>query len=100
MYNVPVNQTLHIVESSTLSQNKVSETIFNIYPNPSQDIIHIDSNSSLYQVELFDVLGARVFLKERLEFGSQIDIRHLSSGVYYLKFKAKAKRIIKKIIVD
>jgi hypothetical protein len=35
-----------------------------------------------------------------LEFGSQIDIRHLSSGVYYLKFKTKAKRIIKKIIVD
>ena len=98
LYNVPVNQTLHIVESSTLSQNKVSETIFNIYPNPSQDIIHIDSNSSLYQVELFDVLGARVFLKERLEFGSQIDIRHLSSGVYYLIARSADLSLHKKIV--
>jgi len=96
--NEPDNQTLHIVESSTLSQNKVSETIFNIYPNPSQDIIHIDSNSSLYQVELFDVLGARVFLKERLEFGSQIDIRHLSSSVYYLIARSADSSLHKKIV--
>jgi len=98
LYNVPVNQTLHIVESSTLSQNKTTEVTFNIYPNPSQDVINIDSNCSLYQVELFDILGAKVVLKQHLKLESQIDIRHLSSGVYYLNVKSANSSLFKKFV--
>jgi len=33
-----------------------------------------------------------------LEFGSQIDIRHLSSGVYYLNVKSADSLLLKKIV--
>jgi hypothetical protein len=53
-----------------------------IYPNPTQGLIHIRQPWNSAKVQLFDVKGALI-QEKAVEFGnSQLDITTLSNGTY------------------
>ncbi|MDN3620702.1 T9SS type A sorting domain-containing protein [Polaribacter undariae] len=68
-----------------------------MYPNPASSILKIDAdNFTLKDVEIFNVLGKKVFASTE----SEINIAHLVNGVYLLKIESDkgnigTKRIIK-----
>jgi len=97
--NVSSNQKLHIIESSTLSdsKNEMDDLVF--YPNPAQDKISLRTNLHDFKIELFNVLGAKVFSESSLSNTVNFNFGNLKSGVYLAKITSGKKATIKKIVI-
>lgn len=72
-----------------------------IYPNPAKDIIYVKTTSSIESINLYNQIGTFV---KTMKFDStnenEIDIRDLSTGVYFLEIKSNSERTWKKIIIE
>ena len=82
----------------------LSTTVFEginskIYPNPFESFISIKSNQVINKVELFNILGEKIFIKS-YENIKTIQMPNLESGIYLFKLfsdeKIENHRIIKK----
>lgn len=75
---------------------------FCIYPNPSNGEIHIqfdDNSAKASEIEIYDVLGQKVFSKPCVLSGleKQISINpDLPAGIYFLKINGSSQRIIRR----
>lgn len=56
-----------------------------IFPNPTHDLIHITSNSTIKMIEIFDVNGALLMNKSCTLNSTSIGTHSLSSGIYYIR---------------
>jgi hypothetical protein len=75
-----------------------------IYPNPASDHFSVKnlSNSSINSIEIFDMIGNKVQLIDRIENNSiRISRNDLSSGLYLIKINVENGRcLISKIIFN
>ncbi|CAI8700372.1 T9SS type A sorting domain-containing protein [Chryseobacterium sp. IT-36CA2] len=75
------------------------ENPIQIYPNPAQDHINITSKKRIEVISLKDASGRIVqFHLNKTDSGYILPLQHLSSGVYFLQYKAGEKESTKKII--
>lgn len=60
---------------------------FDIYPNPAANEISINSNSQVKSIEIFNLLGSKVFSKEiqNFELLQNLNISQLKEGRYFIK---------------
>jgi len=69
---------------------------FEIYPNPVKDVLHIQTSSTIRQIQIFDLSG-RILIKETNN--SAPNVISLQSGVYLLRVETdngiKTERFIK-----
>lgn len=73
---------IRVYQSSSLSTEELEQGSIEIYPNPTQDLIHIRQPWNSAKIQLFDVSGALI-QEKAIEFGnSQLDITNLSNGTY------------------
>ena len=85
---------------NTLSVNTFDYSNVKVYPNPTKNILNIESNSfEVSSVEIHDVLGKRVFQQNGLN-NNQIDISNLTNGIYIMKINADGKTLTRKIIKE
>ncbi|MGO3182770.1 MAG: T9SS type A sorting domain-containing protein [Aequorivita sp.] len=65
---------------------------FRLYPNPANEQITVELSdaSSTYQLEIFDVLGKKVYTSEIQKSGN-IDVSALAQGTYLLKLNSENK---------
>jgi len=92
---------VQVVWSSVLSVETLSQNEFKIYPNPSNGNINIifnDSNEN-YSVEIYSVLGQKVFEKSDTQ-NTSISIPNIQKGEYFVKIIKDSKSIVKKIIIN
>ena len=84
-------------------QENIDSKIY-IHPNPATDFITIQySNQGLQpfaerdKVQIFDVLGVEVmFVGSGLDLSTQqIDVSHLSAGVYFIRIGDKVEKFVK-----
>ncbi|MFH1050345.1 MAG: T9SS type A sorting domain-containing protein [bacterium] len=72
------NPTGNIVE---VEEDFLPSRNFNIYPNPADDFIYLDSElKQLRKIQVFSVLGEKVL---ETELSNRIDVSMLPSGMYY-----------------
>ncbi|MGK0322042.1 MAG: hypothetical protein ACJAR4_000061 [Psychroserpens sp.] len=95
-FGVSFWDTLLSVDDLNTSSN------FNVYPNPTNSILHIELNGSQTNLtyEVFDILGKQIITKTlESENSSQIDVSTWNSGLYLIKIsngdKTETKRFIK-----
>ena len=76
-----------------------SNTI-NLYPNPAQDHITINntSNSTITQVDIYNLLGAKIDELTINSLEAVIDVSTLKTGTYFLKIYVDSVVVTKKII--
>ena len=84
-------------------ENPENEAVaIRIYPNPTTDIINIDTDGNEYEVKIYNVAGSLV--KEIIINGSNnaIDLSSMNKGMYYLQFidNTATIRTVKKMIVQ
>lgn len=80
--NPSINSTIHVIEASTLSNESFVSNEFSIYPNPTSNIININTLHDLKNYEIFDVSGKLV---DSNAFSTkQINVNQLNSGTYFL----------------
>lgn len=70
-----------------------------VFPNPVKNVLTISSIKRMHSWELYDFVGRPVLpLKESNHFSEQIDLSHLSQGVYTLIISDDKHQYKKKII--
>ncbi|MBR4229115.1 MAG: choice-of-anchor J domain-containing protein [Bacteroidales bacterium] len=77
--------TIHVIDTARPDLGfRIDDTGFSIYPNPAEDHLTVDAGGGSFVAEIYDVLGTTV-LYEKILSPAQMDIRHLLSGIYFLK---------------
>ncbi len=80
----------------SIEDNTLSQTI--LYPNPTKGIIHV-LTKNVVDLDVYDITGKRVHSALNVKDGSQIDLSHLSDGLYLVKlFDEVSEKTIKVII--
>jgi hypothetical protein len=87
---------------TTIETVQNSEQDFIVYPNPAKEVLHIISisKSDIIDVKLYDVLGNEVqhkYVAKRNDNNSTVytmSIKHLQSGVYFVKLGDTMKRFV------
>lgn len=99
-----IDAEMHVdnIEAATsLSLNKVKTADFSIYPNPSKSKLNINlvQNSNATKVEVYDILGKRVYANSLTDLKSSINASSWNAGVYLVKisndFGTQTKRFVK-----
>ncbi len=74
---------------------------FEMYPNPITDgFLFISSlENQRKEVEIYDILGKRVFSRQLLQGKSRLDISVLRSGVYIIRVRENNKTTTRKLVV-
>lgn len=75
--------------------------IMQIYPNPSNGLINLTfSEAAEYQVKIFDVRGVCVVNETVTTPKYQLDLSHLSNGVYFLNATGADKNFQQKLVIQ
>ena len=84
LQTVVKNQYILVDNSLLVAETK--NNIVSIYPNPSNGGLTIDAESPFTAIEVFDVLGKKVWEKTNTNSQhAQIELAHLAAGTYTLK---------------
>lgn len=81
-----------------LSENKLND--INVYPNPSNGIINIQSiNNDEYNVEVYNVIGNLLFQSNE-QGNSMIDLSSFGDGVYIINLSNENHSISKRVVIQ
>ena len=71
-----------------------------VFPNPSNGVFNIESDTFQFNIDIVDCLGKRVFSKS-VDSAKHISFKpHLSKGIYFLKLSDNTKTQNVKIIIN
>ena len=73
---------VNVVE--TLNYDEYISATLKIYPNPTQDFWHIESNQIINTIEVFDLMGRKVDFLTPLDTETSISAQNLPNGLYFL----------------
>lgn len=91
---------ISLQEDVTASAKDVLASKLNIYPNPAQDYIQIDSKDvQISSVQMYSLIGQEVISGKSL-VNDRLDISSLNRGVYLLRINSESGSLTKKIIVE
>lgn len=88
---------VRVYQNTSLSTEDTLASRFSVYPNPSSDIININTNERLDRMTLFNTIGQAVL--DTTSGQKQLDVSELKSGIYILKIYAAGKTATKRVIV-
>ena len=75
---------------------------FNIYPNPVNGIIFIETEAEIEEVVIYTITG--VIVGQQSTVNSQqltcIDVSNLSNGVYFVKVKTEKGEVVKRFVKE
>ena len=91
LYAINVISCAGIVENNFLGG-------INISPNPSTDKLSITGFSGKGEINIYNTVGEKVFKSEIQNPKSEIDIRNLPAGIYFVKVLAEEKMVVKKVV--
>jgi PKD repeat protein len=86
------------VNVSNLSINDKDVSEIKIYPNPTQDILNINTlNTENYSVTIYSILGQKIKSFDKI-INNRISLSGISPGTYVLEINSNNSKEIKKII--
>jgi hypothetical protein len=101
-FNAPIitNEATNTL-SNSVGVNEISNLNFKVFPNPSNDKITLmASSASLYSVEVYDVLGKRVYVQSNLQNAHVVNVSSFEKGIYFVRILQDGKQQVEKIIVQ
>ena len=87
-----------VMERKWESINENLMTQCNIYPNPVNNKLYIETEVEIEDVSIFDIYGRVQKLSAISGQQSVIDVAGLNSGIYIIKINTKEGNIVKRII--
>ncbi|MDT7831353.1 T9SS type A sorting domain-containing protein [Flavobacteriaceae bacterium S356] len=83
------------LSSLSVPDENITAQSVSLFPNPSADVILIDSSMDIESVKIYDISG-RLFLKQQLDENMHIRISELPRGVYFVQLTTKSKSVVTK----
>jgi hypothetical protein len=71
----------------------------NIYPNPANELVNIESNEKIISIEIYDVQGKLVYSSIVNDFNSTINIQEFVSNIYLVKIKTELNYYQEKLLI-
>ena len=91
---LPLEGNPDLTPCNNLSVSEFENSIVSLYPNPTKDIIRINTTSNVEKVEIYNMMGSKIG-----ETSSKtIDLSNNADGVYFLRIYSDAQMISKKVI--
>ena len=82
------------------SNEDFNSTQFSIYPNPTTNLLHIESGEvEIQRIEVFNLTGKRV-LQINANNSEIIEVGHLDRGLYLLKIQTTSGSVVKKFVKE
>ncbi len=89
--------------ATAVVENKLTSSKLNVYPNPANNNITIETISGSFnesEISVYNLLGAKVYSKSLLPSKKiQLELNGLESGVYYLSVNSSDIKEVRKIII-
>ncbi len=82
--------------TGTLSTNSYLLSKYNVSPNPTSDIVTINTNTELTNILVTDVNGK--IIKKVANGNNKVDFSNLDSGVYFITYDTDDKHYLSKIV--
>jgi hypothetical protein len=83
------------------TSDKLQNTHFIIYPNPSSGLINVKSDDFMIQrISIFNVSGSNVYSKSIESRNAQFDLTNNSPGVYFMRLEFQNSVVTKRIIIE
>ena len=73
-------------------------TTLNMYPNPAIDILNISAQSTINNIEIYNVLGQKVIRMSLEDTSAEINVSNLNSGIYLIKYEINNRTSTKKFV--
>lgn len=80
----------------TENESMNNENIFQLFPNPANNILFIQSTEKLKSIQCMNYLGQKT---ELIIYSNSLDISTLSDGLYFLSFTNEKGTTTRKVIV-
>ena len=93
--DIAANQIITITNDSVLNTDGFNSLEVKFYPNPTSDILSLESKITIENIAVYNLLGQKVLEKPTNSKNIQMSISRLSSGSYFLKLKMNTNGIIK-----
>lgn len=97
----PVGVQLFVMDANNciLSVAETNSFEFKVYPNPTKNIINIETTAEISKIEIYNTLGQLINSFEGNK--KEIDVSTLSNGIYFLTITTTDKNsVTKKIIIE
>ncbi len=94
-------KTIAWVASTGVNDNNLSNSLFQVSPNPATDFIDLNiingASPIASEVQIFNMLGIEMMsVGTGLDLSTQrIDVSHLTAGVYFIKIGDKVEKFVK-----
>lgn len=86
---------IEVLNTTSISEN--NEAVFNLFPNPTRDLLYIDALNPFRQIKIFDLNGKLLFQKKSPpDRVKSISVSELNPGHYFIELDGQS---IKKFIV-
>lgn len=95
------NMSGTITVQSILGIGENEKELFAVYPNPASSFLNLKLSQTLneVQVDVFDVLGKKIFSRRNMNTNKPINISRWNSGVYLIRLTSErttqTKRFVK-----
>ena len=73
------------------SVENLSEVDLDVYPNPVSNILNIDTNNEIDNIQVFNLLGQKVFSSENVT--PQLNLSSLNKGMYSIRIELESGEI-------
>lgn len=93
--SAPLELNPDLTPCESLSTDQFENVLVEIYPNPTSDVLNINSLSPINSIEFYSVLGKKAFETTQ---SHSIDISMLNPGIYFVKLQSGNQMITRKII--
>lgn len=98
MKQIDNNGNFTYTEPTAVNCNTKQE--INVYPNPSNGIFTIKGIASENEVLVTNLMGQELYHEINLTDITEIDLRHLNQGVYFVRIDSKDQSYVTKIIIS
>ena len=87
---------------SDVNDVKAEDGNFNVYPNPSSGKFTVSSKSTIDAIEIYNLLGERVYSDSKFtqQTSNEIDLSNQGKGIYIINIYAGKNRHTRKIVVQ
>jgi hypothetical protein len=82
---------------STAGLTDFKENLFEIYPNPSYNLVHINFSGSDAELTVYDLQG-KVVLKEQIQNQEIISLQNFECGVYLFDFNNSQGHSVQRVV--
>lgn len=99
-YALVTNEAVTTFETILGINNPVIDQSIKVYPNPSADVVNVQSQNEINIIELYDLQGRLLQINQINTVSAQLDLTGRQSGIYFVKITTDKGSKVEKLIKE